>query len=52
MSREKGKDTLIWPVDEFLFVTEGTIKIEVHDGETFRLGQEDIMVMKGADRHV
>ena len=46
MLREKGKDTLVWPVDEFLFVTEGTIKIEVHGGESFTLAKGDIMVMR------
>lgn len=46
MLREKGKDTLVWPVDEFLFVTQGTIHIEVHGGETFTLGKGDLMVMK------
>ncbi|KXG49768.1 protein of unknown function DUF861, cupin-3 [Penicillium griseofulvum] len=46
MLREKGKDTLVWPVDEFLFVTQGTIHIEVHGGESFTLGKGDLMVMK------
>ena len=46
MLREKGKDTLVWPVDEFLYVTEGTIKIEVHGGETFTLAKGDVMVMR------
>jgi uncharacterized cupin superfamily protein len=45
MLREKGKDTLKWPVDEFLFVTQGTIKIEVHGGETYTLAKGDVMVM-------
>ncbi|EWZ29861.1 hypothetical protein IWW34DRAFT_788414 [Fusarium oxysporum f. sp. albedinis] len=46
MLREKGGDTLVWPVDEFLFVTEGSIKMEVHGGESFVLGKGDVMVMK------
>ncbi|KAH7159428.1 hypothetical protein B0J13DRAFT_518893 [Dactylonectria estremocensis] len=46
MLREKGKDTLVWPVDEFLYVTEGSIKMEVHGGETFTLGKGDVMVMR------
>ncbi|RJE22481.1 hypothetical protein PHISCL_05167 [Aspergillus sclerotialis] len=46
MLREKGKDTLVWPVDEFLVVTEGWIKMDVHDGESFILKKGDVMVMK------
>ncbi|KAH6661544.1 hypothetical protein F5X68DRAFT_226093 [Plectosphaerella plurivora] len=46
MLREKGKDTLVWPCDECLFVTEGTIKIEVHGGESFTLAKGDVMVMR------
>ncbi|KAM6508280.1 hypothetical protein FALCPG4_018154 [Fusarium falciforme] len=46
MLREKGKDTLVWPVDEFLFVTEDSIKVQVHGGEEFTLGKGDVMVMK------
>lgn len=33
-------------MDEFLFVTEGSIKMEVHGGESFVLGKGDVMVMK------
>lgn len=46
MLREKGKDTLVWPVDEFLYVTEGSIKIDVKDGEKFTLHKGDVMVMQ------
>lgn len=46
MLREKGKDTLVWPVDEFLYVTEGWIKIDVKDGEKFALHKGDVMVMQ------
>lgn len=46
MLREKGRDTLVWPVDEFLYVTQGTINIEVHGGESFILGKGDVMVMR------
>ncbi|KAH6986417.1 hypothetical protein BKA56DRAFT_613789 [Ilyonectria sp. MPI-CAGE-AT-0026] len=46
MLREKGKDTLVWPVDEFLYVTEGWIKIDVKDGEKFTLHRGDVMVMQ------
>ncbi|KAF5236584.1 hypothetical protein FANTH_11195 [Fusarium anthophilum] len=46
MLREKGGDTLVWPVDEFLFVTEGSIKMDVHGGESFVLNKGDVMVMK------
>ncbi|PKY02466.1 hypothetical protein P168DRAFT_328518 [Aspergillus campestris IBT 28561] len=46
MLREKGKDTLVWPVDEFLFVTQGTIHIQVHGGDTFTLAKGDLMVMR------
>ncbi|KAH6873444.1 hypothetical protein B0T10DRAFT_553145 [Thelonectria olida] len=45
MLREKGKDTLVWPVNEFLFVTQGSIMIEVHGGETYTLNKGDLMVM-------
>lgn len=46
MLREKGTDTLVWPVDEFLFVTQGSIEINVHGGEQFTLNKGDLMVMK------
>lgn len=46
MLREKGKDTLVWPVDEFLFVTEGWIKMDIQGGEKFTLNKGDLMVMK------
>ncbi|KAF9893330.1 hypothetical protein FE257_011762 [Aspergillus nanangensis] len=46
MLREKGTDTLVWPVDEFLFVTQGTIKMNIHGGEKFTLSKGDVMVMK------
>ncbi|PGH15165.1 hypothetical protein AJ79_02530 [Helicocarpus griseus UAMH5409] len=46
MLRERGKDTLDWPVDEFLFVTQGWIKMEVSGGGTFTLNKGDVMVMK------
>lgn len=46
MLREKGKDTLVWPVDEFLYVTEGTIHIQVSGGEEFTLAKGDVMVMR------
>ncbi|KAK2784862.1 hypothetical protein FQN52_008798 [Onygenales sp. PD_12] len=43
---EKGKDTLTWPVDEFLFVTEGWITMDVEGGEKFTLRKGDVMVMR------
>ncbi|KAF3392629.1 hypothetical protein F1880_008914 [Penicillium rolfsii] len=46
MLREKGTDTLVWPVDEFLFVTQGIIDINIHGGQHFTLGKGDVMVMK------
>jgi uncharacterized cupin superfamily protein len=46
MLREKGTDTLIWPVDEFVFVTEGSIDINVQGGQQFTLKKGDVMVMK------
>jgi uncharacterized cupin superfamily protein len=46
MLREKGKDTLVWPVDEFLYVTQGWIKIDVEGGEKFTLHRDDVMVMQ------
>lgn len=46
MLREKGRDTLVWPVDEFLYVTQGIIAVEVHGGESFTLGKGDVMVMR------
>ncbi|KFA53773.1 hypothetical protein S40293_01719 [Stachybotrys chartarum IBT 40293] len=45
MLREKGKDTLVWPVDEFLF-TGGSIKIDIHGGENFTLSKANLMVMR------
>lgn len=33
-------------MSEFLYVTEGLIKIEVYGGETFTLSKGDVMVMK------
>ncbi|KAL2858983.1 hypothetical protein BJX68DRAFT_262502 [Aspergillus pseudodeflectus] len=46
MLREKGKDTLVWPTDEFLYVTQGWIKIDVEGGEKFTLHPGDVMVMQ------
>lgn len=44
--REIGKDTLTWPEDEFLFVTEGWIKFTVHGGDSFTLNKGDVLVLK------
>ncbi|KAH6628980.1 hypothetical protein C7974DRAFT_393571 [Boeremia exigua] len=44
--RETGSDTLTWPEDEFLFVTEGWIKWKVHGGDEFTLRKGDVMVIK------
>ena len=46
MLREKGRNTLVWPVDEFLYVTQGTVGVEVHGGESSTLSVGDVMVMR------
>ncbi|KAI8685241.1 Cupin-3 domain-containing protein [Fusarium keratoplasticum] len=46
MLREKGTDTLVWPCDEFLIVTDGWIKVDVKGGDNFILNKGDMMVMQ------
>ncbi|VUC30511.1 unnamed protein product [Clonostachys rosea] len=50
MLREVGKDTLVWPVDECLFVTNGWIKIDVDGGEKFTLNEGEVMVMQKSQK--
>jgi uncharacterized cupin superfamily protein len=44
--REKGADTMTWPEDEFLFVTAGWIKFQVHGGDSFTLEKGDVMMLR------
>lgn len=44
--REIGTDTMTWPEDEFLFVTEGWIKWKVHGGDSFTMNKGDVMVLR------
>ncbi|KAH9232510.1 hypothetical protein K456DRAFT_37743 [Colletotrichum gloeosporioides 23] len=42
-AHEKGKATLVYPCDEFFFVTEGTIKCDVEDGDKFTAKKGDVV---------
>lgn len=42
-AHEKGKATLVYPCDEFFFVTEGWIKCDVEGGETFTAKKGDVV---------
>lgn len=44
--RERGTGTLTWPEDEFMYVTKGWIKVQVHGGEGFTLNPGDVMMMR------
>ncbi|KAF2653654.1 hypothetical protein K491DRAFT_717834 [Lophiostoma macrostomum CBS 122681] len=44
--REKGADTMTWPEDEFLFVTQGWIKFRVHGGDSFTLERGHVLVLR------
>jgi ethanolamine utilization protein EutQ (cupin superfamily) len=37
-------------VDECLYVTEGWIKIDIHNGESYILNKGDVMVMQKGQR--
>lgn len=42
-AHEKRKATLVYPCDEFFFVTEGNIKCDVEDGDTFTAKKGDVV---------
>jgi len=43
---ESGKATFTYPFDEFLVVTSGTAKIQVHGGETIELRKGDVAYIR------
>ena len=47
-ARESGKATLTYPCHEFFYVTDGSVKLSIHHGETFTLKKGDhIFLHKG-----
>jgi hypothetical protein len=44
--QESGKATFTYPFDEFLVVTSGTARIQVHGGETIELKQGDVAYIR------
>ena len=43
---ESGKATFTYPFDEFLVVTSGTARIQVHGGETLELKKGDVAYLR------
>jgi hypothetical protein len=44
--RAKGTADFVWPFDEFLFVTQGWVKIRAEGSEPFTLIKGEVMLMK------
>lgn len=45
-AKESGTATLEYPCDEFFYVTAGWVKLAVHGGETFTLGEGQFVYLK------
>ncbi|KAF9891227.1 hypothetical protein FE257_004791 [Aspergillus nanangensis] len=45
-ARETGTATLTYPCDEFFFVTDGWIKLNVHGGDHFTLTKGEFVYLK------
>ncbi|OQU99970.1 hypothetical protein CLAIMM_05536 [Cladophialophora immunda] len=45
-AKESGTGTLLYPCDEFFYVTAGWIKLKIHGGQTFTLKAGDFTYLK------
>lgn len=45
-AKESGTATLTYPCDEFFYVTDGWIKLAIHDGDSFTMNKGDFVYLK------
>ncbi|KAL3480899.1 hypothetical protein BJX99DRAFT_254226 [Aspergillus californicus] len=45
-AKETGTATLTYPCDEFFYVTDGWITLEIHGGDTFTMNKGDFVYLK------